>query len=118
MFVVVTVLAAFLAYHVNWIRQRHRLLAEEALRHETARWPFEEEYDGQRAPGLLWLFGERGLKSVELMIDGQEEGRLTERDLVRLDQAASLFPEADITGFHLDESGRESKYWNADLLVR
>ena len=34
---VVTVLAAFIAYHVNWIRQQHQLLHEaDALRRVTS----------------------------------------------------------------------------------
>ena len=35
MFVVVTVLAIFIAYHVNWIRQRHRIVADSDYFHKV-----------------------------------------------------------------------------------
>ena len=106
LFVVVTVLAAFsgwVVYHLNWIRERHQLLA----RHNATS---AEQYVNRRArfgdpepkpfltiapssPSIgfgLRLFGETDVSHVRVFIlDGGPEGDEIER-------AARLFPEATI----------------------
>ncbi len=69
MFVVVTVLALFLGYNVNWMRQRQELIAQvhaaEARRNRTTwetYWNTMNPVEGDGAPGLLWLFDEKGIR--------------------------------------------------------
>jgi hypothetical protein len=89
-FVVVTVVAVFLAYHINWIRQRHDLLRAQSMlgaEHDYAR-SSTEPWSAVNAPGLLWLFGERGQYRIRFIIidntaDPSEELRAAQR----------LFPE-------------------------
>jgi hypothetical protein len=64
---------AFIAYHVNWIRQRHALLSAR-VQPFTDRHVSKERLDlpawdigpSCEAPGLLSLFGERGVWSLRL----------------------------------------------------
>jgi hypothetical protein len=86
MFVVVTVVAIFVAYHVNWIRQRH-----EFLKTEVATFPSQSR---PSAPGLLWMFGEKGVPNLTV---------LHPADFVT---AESLFPEATLDRI-LTGHGRE-----------
>src|SRR5688572_20778819 len=80
MFLLVTVFCVWLGYQLNWIRQRHAALGEGALVvRNTCRPP-------ARAPGGLWLFGERGVKSIAV-----ESGSDSE-----VDRACALFPEAQV----------------------
>ena len=103
MLVTVTILAAFVAYHVNWIRERHRLLSDANRAKLAKRIPtsvFSSE--AMRAPGLLWLFGESGWSVVTVVLDGPSDNELTEADLRRVATARHLFPEAEIDGIHFD----------------
>jgi hypothetical protein len=91
LFVVVTVLATLLswiAYNLNWIRQRHALLARS--RGHT---------DGFASPpGALWLFGEQGFGEVEFIfvVDHFEDQPFSSyEDFMRVQRA---FPEARICG--------------------
>lgn len=110
MFVVVTVLAMILswvAYSLNWIRQRHALLSERKTPY-TKHADFNP-YDRTMwlpgftctAPGFLWIFGETGFESLGLGItvdhdqyeDYEKCVRMAEPDLTR---ARLLFPEAEV----------------------
>ncbi len=76
-FILVTLAAAVLgwvAYQLNWIRDRHHFLAQHALRTTTANIHF--------APSSLWLFGEQGVCWI------------TVTDPSSLDYGRRLFPEA------------------------
>lgn len=62
LFIVMTVLAVFIAYHANWIRQRRAVVYGK-------KWSFcvhLPETVEHKAPGLLWLFGERGYDRILL----------------------------------------------------
>jgi len=104
MFVVVTLAAVFVAYHVNWVRQRRAA-------HAGADWYriyFDQEWfvratPKPRAPGVLWLFGERGHHQL-LLSFGREpaEGfyyynrELTPLELAEVNRIKRLFPEARV----------------------
>jgi hypothetical protein len=94
MFVVVTavaILAAWAAYNLNWIRQRHVFLAQPEVFAEFNNSPpstFNRRGNTWPvyAPRGLWLLGERGLVSVWLPPKFWSPQRQAE--------AARLFPEA------------------------
>ena len=60
---VVTAVACWLAYELNWIYQRHKFLAEHGALHF-----------GQ-APNLLWLFGKAPVGNMQLNLIDQREMR-------------------------------------------
>jgi hypothetical protein len=76
MFVVVTVFACWLGYELNWIRQRHKFLAEQIAMREGREHNGRYSYDSNRflhrfggtAPNLLWLFGEKGLSEIHMIV--------------------------------------------------
>ncbi|HEY2839127.1 MAG TPA: hypothetical protein VGJ26_08265, partial [Pirellulales bacterium] len=70
MFVVVTLLALFVADNVTWISDRREFLAEEQANRTADGITVLGSPEEVRAPGLLWLFGERGLMNVEMGIEG------------------------------------------------
>jgi hypothetical protein len=90
---VVTMVAIVVAYHVNWIRQRHAFLdqphvssvSSKSLSTTTNRRGNANSVD---APRGLWLFGERGVESVWIWYDVWSPEKCA--------QAAELFPEAGI----------------------
>jgi hypothetical protein len=96
MFVVITmaalVLGLALSHSKNWIRQRHNFLNHQmvvALEHDYTQegTPYWEPVS---APGLLWLFGEKGQYSIRLVV-------VNEVTLAKeYHEAQRLFPEAMI----------------------
>jgi hypothetical protein len=104
LFVVVTVAGiclGWLAYELNWIRQRHALMAkQEALAAEVEP---EQDVNGfllftdLSAPGLLWIFGEEPLGYLEVIFIGDKQRALTHQELREVEQAKRLFPEANVT---------------------
>ena len=72
LFVAVTVLACWMAYEVNWIRQRHVFLDEQERLSRMHEWPATvpgpKGLGAVRAPGLLWLFGEPGIGAYYVLI--------------------------------------------------
>ena len=107
----VAAIGIFCGYHVNWIRQRHALLAESneqqnemKSRHGQVQW-------GHGSPAhssfsFLWLFGERQQRLIRVFAvipndDKPPFGGAFIRDFndhhtPEMERAASLFPEADI----------------------
>ncbi len=94
MFLVAAVVAVFVAYHVNWIRQRREVL-DQAV---GFRWYSHGE--PPRAPFMLRVFGEYGFDHIRIRFfsddvqDQIEGGPFTaeqEADLLRVKR---LFPEA------------------------
>lgn len=81
------VIAAFISYHVNWIRQRREFAEIDGVHIQTV--PSGTKYS-REAPGLLWLFGERGIYQVNLFVDSNAD----------LERGKELFPEADVTEVH------------------
>jgi hypothetical protein len=98
MLVIVTLLGGFLAYHVNWIRQRQGFrTVEHPRRSPIGGNPFPDVF--VPAPGLLWLFGEKGHYSVELEFtseDGHLQSGLTAEEEKEKARVQRLFPEAHI----------------------
>jgi hypothetical protein len=100
LFMVATVVAiiGWVGYNLNWIRQRHQLVAEQLMLSERyqAGWAMVPYSPGQppTAPGLLWLFGEAGLPSMTLLITQDEPGTHDADEQTRL--AKRLFPESRI----------------------
>ena len=98
MFVVVTVLAviaAFVAYNLNWIRQRHEMTFAGRI---TSPGYFVVGSDEGNAPGMLWVFGERGYDRMRVAFrDYPDEENLTPEQRLKLKRIRELYPEADIT---------------------
>ena len=94
LFVVVTVLGCWLGYQLNWIRERHAVLARQSPGGGTGFWP------GPR-PGFLLqrLFREPGIGCIvvgECVSDAE------------FNRILSLFPEATVIRSHNDEDESES----------
>ncbi|HEY2839356.1 MAG TPA: hypothetical protein VGJ26_09415 [Pirellulales bacterium] len=111
----VTLLAVFVAYHVNWIRQRRSGF-------EGTRLVTLKSYDlrdftlsiagtslpHRQAPGLLRFFGERGYSRIVVRFGTVNDNRFTSpyhtsRDvtpveMLEVDRIKRLFPEADVDG--------------------
>jgi hypothetical protein len=91
MFVVVTLSLLFgsVAWCLNWIRQRHEIIA---TCHE-----FREASKGGTAPTLLWLFREPGYDHIELRFPLRDLGmRMTPSERDEVDRVRELFPEAKV----------------------
>ena len=89
LFAVVTVVSMWVAYHVNWIRQRHEAAAGDDVRvlYDDSTNPFRDDKtppNTTRAPWSLRLLGERGVLII---------GVSSRRDVERIHQ---LFPEAKV----------------------
>jgi hypothetical protein len=80
LFVLLTLVCVYLGWAMNWIRQRREFLN----RPDVASF----EYASVRAPGTLWLFGEKGVE--QLIFYGSEE---------EMERAEKLFPEAELNPF-------------------
>jgi hypothetical protein len=107
LFVVVTVGACWLGYYANWARQRHQFLgAQRDLARMFHQNGMAEPVVTARAPGALWLLGERGVGALGVLIvvdrlDDFDNGFDWEsHETMRT--ARRLFPEADI-GFGVME---------------
>lgn len=93
LFVMVTLAAVFVAYHVNWIQQRH-----EFLRSNPIPEPLWGRGEGL-APGLLGMFGESEYHTVWVAVALSSErpvGVLSESDEREIRRAQRLFPEAEV----------------------
>jgi hypothetical protein len=99
MLLLVTALAAFLAYHVTWIRQRHQFLGSpRSFSNGLTLKELDPTLPTPRAPGLLWLFGEepQGAIYVNFGDPASWEAGLTNEQAAELDRVDVLFPEAAI----------------------
>jgi hypothetical protein len=104
LFVVVTVFGVWLAYEVNWIRQRHEVLTrcQWAYRfYEPVGYNEIPPRMGPRAPNLLGLFGEFGYGSIGLRFETDHaRPNLTDAEKVEVKRVRRLFPEAEqVKGF-------------------
>lgn len=119
---VVTLIGGFLGYHLHWIRQRQVFLARDGVQVHTIPAgqqvfytnPFQpgvlvpRDPNAGRAPGFLWLFGERGVSdlSVSVIIDDPfEEPPPDLYEPYKL--AQKLFPEANVFS-----NVSDSEEWN------
>jgi hypothetical protein len=104
MFVVVTVVAIIVAYHVNWIRGRHSVFTSRQLSPDSDIWvrALPMAADPVSAPGLLWIFGEEGEGGlwIHFVMPGNgtngEPMDLTPEEAIEAERIHRLFPE---TGF-------------------
>jgi hypothetical protein len=110
LFVAVTLVAVCLAYPLNWIYQRHKLLNDNAALISSMGvaddlWNFR--YPGRlqpaKAPAILALFGERPVESLTLqfVVDAPPKGVPAE-----VERAKRLFPETEITWSFVDRHGK------------
>jgi hypothetical protein len=89
LFVVVTVFGIWMGCEMNWIRQRHALLAE------FPKWAAFSSVDESAAPGMLRLFGEHGhaILEVRVIVDDWSQPLDATADV---EKAERLFPEAQV----------------------
>ena len=92
MLLAVTVVAVFIAYHLNWIRERRAFRAAEQEKAGAIGVSAAGPDETVPAPGLLRLFGEPGLRVLDVVI----ESTPTKADAARLHRAVQLFPETTI----------------------
>jgi hypothetical protein len=96
--IVVTAIACWLGYELNWIRERRAFLARELVVQETEKVRYPPPTEFIAAPSLLGLFGEPGYETVPVCSAGQY---LKFDGAARLKKAARLFPEATIEEWRL-----------------
>ena len=95
LFMVVTLFGVWLAVQVKWIRDRRAFLSQEGVWNLTIEQlldPFDNELPEDEllpAPGVLWLFGEKGIPGI--LIDRTKNSA---HDEARRREAMHLFPEA------------------------
>jgi hypothetical protein len=99
MFIVFTTFACWLAYELNWIRQRHAFIdGEDRRRIQGDRYMIAcTRIPGEGAPfasSLLWVLGESAHSGVVVWADAVSFDHLSENDQQRVDRVRSLFPEA------------------------
>jgi hypothetical protein len=111
LFVVVTVIACWLGYEFNWIRERHAFVAQQRTLVEA--WSLYTESvwhpNDCAAPGLLQLFGEEGHSMLLIWVDSRDVDDFPAADANRIRRARQLFPEARIQVFNAD--GATSWSW-------
>src|SRR5690242_447185 len=91
LFVLLTLVACWLGYELNWIRLRHAALTSGIV--EEANDPFAGLPQTTAAPGMLWLFGENGYVGLSMPLLGEETTPEEDELLTALEE---LFPEASI----------------------
>ena len=88
MLLLVTVLALFIAYHVNWVRERRAAIAS----WESSRWFPSTPPVLAKPPWLLSLFGEPGYGCLWR----ESSRRLGADEEAELERVQRLFPEAKV----------------------
>jgi hypothetical protein len=117
LFVLVTVCAFWLGVEFKWIRQRHEFLT----RQDALATAFNEAMIGReislvkadilpestKNPAILWLLGEQGLSSLDVLVVVDDRDIDLRRPLSTYDdvaQARRLFPEAQIVAAIIPKS--------------
>ena len=95
LFVLLTLFACWLGYSTNWIRQRREALAMDRVGTEYRK-PFAYTPAAATAPGLLWLLGERGYKTISYWIPDGKDREWTPSEKADIDRLEQLFPEAGL----------------------
>jgi hypothetical protein len=90
LFGVMALLAVFVAYHANWIRQRHEVLT----RCDVAKYSWTEFDAPIKAPQLLWLFGEQGYADIWVRFESDHPRSTNGDEEAELRRVRALFPEA------------------------
>ncbi len=101
LFVVMTVVAVWCGYQVNWIRLRQQFIAEQDAKfcdHFVAEdgGPHVQSHLYSNPPSTLALFRENGYSFVEVLVEGQNAEELSDQDYATMRRAERLFPEAEI----------------------
>jgi hypothetical protein len=91
LFVVVTVFGCWLGYELNWIRQRHAVIAE-------PKWSVIEREPGAlaqqpTAPDLLWIWGERGYATATRAVRRGDSLNGAREEIQKVER---LFPESRV----------------------
>jgi hypothetical protein len=106
LFVVVTMFGVSLGYELNWIRQRHEVLADPKVH-----FYFEVGEDDPfsaaptvpvNAPWFLRLLGERGVASINIMYPTTSTRPLSESEELERARVSRLFPETTVTALALN----------------
>jgi len=109
LFLLVAVLAAFLAYHLQWIRSRQQRINDPGLLFVA-----EDPSVVVGAPGMLWMFGEPGRALIEVEVQGPSLAELSDADLQKGRDLRRLFPEAEIRARHIVEHNDSfTRSWHA-----
>jgi hypothetical protein len=91
LFIAISIIAVWLAYEFNWIRQRQVAIAWATSQAE--RWagvPVSQRvHFGARAPWPIRMLGEAGVEQISVVVEKQEVA-VKQRELER------LFPEANV----------------------
>ena len=82
--VLMTALALFLGYHLNWIQQRRAVLESDAVSVSES----HDSFHRPAAPGLLWMFGEQGYQTIGIIGDSNRE---------EAERLHALFPEGNVS---------------------
>ena len=112
LFVVVTVVGAgsgWVGYQLNWIRQRHEIIA--GLRDNWSKDGLAGKYGygelrtmpSTQAPGLLGLFGESGIEWINVYCQGNQTSEFL--------RVQALFPEATVSWTTPSEFPGTFRYW-------
>ena len=92
-FIVVMLLALWMGYYVDWIRQRREFLAAREKEATEARvngiWLNEVD-----APTVLRWFGETGQTGITVLLSARDPEHLTPSDSELVAECRRLFPEA------------------------
>jgi hypothetical protein len=109
LFVVLTAFCCFLGHEVSWLKQRRQFLSTYG---DFNRYPYQSVHTSEDvgrlgvikkcpgAPGLLWLFGEKGVNVIVMGIPPQDmdsTGRLRQPEPAPVATARRLFPESSIS---------------------
>jgi hypothetical protein len=107
--VVAGLFSGWIAYQLNWVRQRNALTARhsEMVAVVSNRFPTTEEVEiGNRVaigkptcstPGQLWLFGESAVPQITFHFFGTKgQTKPSESEMNEVQLARGLFPEAEI----------------------
>ena len=94
--IVVTVLSCWLGYHLNWIRQRNQALRDTQVANADTAKDFSGflgsgEPGRPIAPSWLYLFGERGVTSINIWMTADQEA-----DRKKVEEFRRLFPESRV----------------------
>ncbi len=109
--IVVTILAVFLGYPINWMRQRHNFLIQvdrsgSFYRRGPVVGPVTAQSKPAEAPLLLRVFGERGQERIVVSINDAAKEGLNEDSQELLNSAKRLFPEAELLTVYVSLQGQ------------
>ncbi len=105
LFVLTAIVCGWCAYQLHWIRERHQMLENREVIDEfessgaTRRAAFTQQWAAMgispaQAPGPLWLFGERGVTVLGIIIRDWDE-TTPAQDYEVSKRALKLFPESE-----------------------